>query len=331
MIQFLSCDWGTSSFRLRLVRVEDMRIIGEFVSEMGVQLANRSYLEAGEELARSVFFRKLVKEAVRSLERKLQVHLAETMIICSGMASSSIGIDELAYAELPFPTNGSKMNIHFYGPSEEMDHPLFLLSGVKSDSDVMRGEETQLIGIILQRADFSGAGVFVFPGTHSKHIMIKDFLITDFQTYMTGEVFRLMSRSSILSESVLEGEEITPESERAFESGVRMGARNNLLGNLFQVRTNDLFGKLTRNDNFHFLSGLLIGNEVCNLGTDAGSAVYLCAEGALHFWYAKAMEILDVKAEVLSPQEVRQSVVYGQFEIVNDTINHEKSIFLGSF
>ncbi|WP_375582440.1 2-dehydro-3-deoxygalactonokinase [Cyclobacterium xiamenense] len=331
MIQFLSCDWGTSSFRLRLVRVEDMRIIGEYLSEMGVQQANRDYLNAKDSSGRTFFYRKLIKKAVRSLESELHLDLAQTMIICSGMASSSIGIDELPYAELPFPVDGSRMNIQFYRPTEEMDHPLFLLSGVKSESDVMRGEETQLIGIILQLKNFDGSGVFVFPGTHSKHITVSKQVVTDFQTYMTGEVFWLMSRSSILSKSVSEGEENGDASELAFIEGVRVGAKNNLLGSLFQVRTNDLFGKLVQNDNFHFLSGLLIGNELCNLVRNERRPVFLCAEGPLHYWYAKALEILRVEAKVLSPQEVRQAVVYGQFEIVNDTINHEKSIFLGSF
>ncbi|MDN3689991.1 2-dehydro-3-deoxygalactonokinase [Cyclobacterium jeungdonense] len=331
MIRFLSCDWGTSSFRLRLVRVEDRQILGEYFSDVGVKQAFYSYKESGSGTEREQFYLDLLREGVKALERKLNVDLTETMILCSGMASSTIGIRELPYATLPFPVNGSTMEMHFYRSGEVMDHPIFLLSGVKSTRDVMRGEETQLIGVIRQLPSFSGQGVFIFPGTHSKHIYVSSGEITDFKTYMTGEVFQLLSQNSLLSDSISVGELAGSELGFAFAKGVEEGARNNLLGTLFQVRANELFGKLSKAENFHYLSGLLIGNELSNLSTNGDFPIYLCAEGALHLTYSRAMEILTLNAKILTKEEVRQAVVYGQLEIFNYTNNHEKSIFLGSF
>lgn len=148
---------------------------------------------------------------------------------------------------------------------------------------------------------------------------------------MTGEVFQLLSRNSLLSDSISVGELADSELGFAFTKGVEEGARDNLLGTLFQVRTNELFGKLSKAENFHYLSGLLIGNELSNLSTNGDLPIYLCAEGALHSTYSKAMEILSLKPKIFTKEEVRQAVVYGQLEIFNYTNNHEKSIFLGSF
>ncbi|WP_162339741.1 2-dehydro-3-deoxygalactonokinase [Cyclobacterium salsum] len=331
MIRFLSCDWGTSSFRLRLVRVEDRQILGEYISGLGVKQAFQNFQESGPNTDREQFYMDLLSEGVKALERKLNLDLTETMILCSGMASSTVGIRELPYATLPFPLKGSTMEMHFYRSGDKIDHPIFLLSGVKSTRDVMRGEETQLIGIIRQLPSFAGEGVFILPGTHSKHIYVSAGEISDFKTYMTGEVFQILSRHSLLSDSISRGALADTELGLAFTRGVEEGAKGNLLGSLFQVRTNELFGKLTKTENFHYLSGLLIGNELSNLSTNRDFPIYLCAEGNLHTTYSRAMEILPLKAKILSQQDVRQAVVFGQLEIFNYTNNHEKSIFLGSF
>lgn len=331
MNQFLSCDWGTSTFRLRLVRISDRQILGEYTSEVGVKQAFQSYKERGTNRDRESFYLGLMKEGVAGLEKKLGVVLTETLIVCSGMASSSIGLRELPYATLPFAINGSTMVTHFYRLQEGIDHPVFLLSGIKSTQDVMRGEETQLVGIISQLPSFSGQGVFIFPGTHSKHIFVSSGKIVDFKTYMTGELFQLLSRNSLLSDSIEDGELATREHEQAFAKGVEQGASDSLLGALFQVRTNELFRKLSKTENFHYLSGLLIGNELGNLKTEGSFPIYLCAEGTLHSTYSRAMGILPLEAEILASQEVQQAVVYGQLEIFNYTNNHEENIFLGSF
>ena len=331
MIKFLSCDWGTSSFRLRLVNMNDASIIGEYVTDAGIQQVYHSFLDTGKLESRENFYFKLLDNEVKRMDESLGIDLEGMLIVCSGMASSSIGIRELPYAELPFDTLGSNMILHYFPSSMEFGHPLLLLSGVKSADNVMRGEETQLIGAIRQLNAFSGNGVFIFPGTHSKHIWVNNNQVTAFQTYMTGEVFQLMAYKSILSKSVSLDSEEKEAYKNAFIEGVKVGAENLLLSSLFKTRTNELFGNYSKEENFHYLSGLLIGNELTNLVQEKEANIYLCSEGKLHPNYVIGMETLGLKPNVLPTKWVSQSVIHGQIQVLNQSINNEKNIFLGSF
>ncbi|NHE57518.1 2-dehydro-3-deoxygalactonokinase [Cyclobacterium plantarum] len=331
MERFLSCDWGTSSFRLRLVNQNDASILGEYSSEDGVQTINASYLQDAPTLDRSNYFYRFLEKGIKGFSKQLNFNLEGLLVVCSGMASSSIGLMELPYSNLPFDVGGKSMNLHFFKADASFKHPVLLLSGVQADEDVMRGEETQLIGVIRQLKDFKGSGIFIFPGTHSKHLFVANQKIMDFRTFMTGEAFHLMSFSSILSKSVSKNSSRTPEMEKAFEKGVLDGGSGNLLAALFKVRTKELFGKYNKFENYHYLSGLLIGNELGILGDEIRRPVYLCSDSKLHWSYSKAMEVMGIPSTVLSPEMVEKAVVYGQIEILNQIGKHEKNIFLGSF
>ncbi len=73
--------------------------------------------------------------------------------------------------------------------------PYILVSGFQTDTDIMRGEETKLLGFDIPDDE---ERIFIFPGTHSKHVFVKNKTGIDFKTYMTGELFNLMSEKSIL-------------------------------------------------------------------------------------------------------------------------------------
>lgn len=330
-MKFLSCDWGTSSFRLRIVNLNDASILGEYESDNGIQATYHKFLEAGNEGGRLPFYFDQLSKEIKQMSESLHVNLESMLIVCSGMASSSIGIRELPYADLPLAVNGGSVGLEYFPLSKDFDHSLLLVSGVCSVDNVMRGEETQLIGVIRQLKAFSGNGIFILPGTHSKHIWVKDHKVSGFKTYMTGEVFQLMAYQSILSKSVISDSLENKNFQEAFRAGIMEGAEDALLSVLFKTRTNDLFGSYTKEENFHYLSGLLIGNELSNLLTEKKSNIYLCSEGKLHSNYRIGMETLGLKAEVLPKEWVSQSVIHGQIQILNQNINNEKNIFLGSF
>jgi 2-dehydro-3-deoxygalactonokinase len=112
----------------------------------------------------------------------------------------------------------------------------------------------------------NGNGLFIFPGTHSKHILVKSGIAVEFKTYMTGEFFELLSQKSILAGSVAEGGELNDAGNlNSFLSGVVEGQQSNLLNGSFKIRTNNLFQKLSKQQNYFFLSGLLIGTELKEL------------------------------------------------------------------
>tara|TARA_R110001592_G_scaffold338552_1_gene625740 strand:- start:90352 stop:91344 length:993 start_codon:yes stop_codon:yes gene_type:complete len=330
-MRFLSCDWGTSSFRLRLVNLEDAGIKEEYTNEIGIQTTYHSFIENGNGVSRESFYFGVLRDEIKSMGESLNVNLDDMLVVCSGMASSSIGIKELPYANLPLDTLGTSMNLEYFASSEAFNHPLLLLSGVKSDDNVMRGEETQLIGVVRQLENFDGNGIFILPGTHSKHIWVNNNQMTGFKTYMTGEVFQLMANKSILSKSVTFNSSENDKFKTAFAEGIKAGAENALLSVLFKTRTNELFGRLSKEENFHYLSGLLIGNELTNLVQEKEVNIYLCSEGKLHPNYVLGMETLGLKPKVLPTKWVSQSVIHGQIQVLNQHINNEKNIFLGSF
>src|SRR5690606_11395652 len=155
-------------------------------------------------------------------------------LLISGMASSSIGIEELPYADLPFNINGSDAVCAYFEPGHELSHPVFLISGVRAAHDVMRGEETQLVGVCdllgktVQNHN-EAEQVFIFPGTHSKHIYINNARIREFKTYMTGEYFDLLRHKSILSHGVSDVQDFkSPKNLQSFKKGVMESLVTNL-------------------------------------------------------------------------------------------------------
>jgi 2-dehydro-3-deoxygalactonokinase len=280
MLKFLSCDWGTSSFRLRLVNTADKSVTHEHFSDFGIKEAYKAWNDANtlQDQDRQQFYLNHIREAVKALEGISGEDLDGWMIICSGMVSSSVGIKELPYASVPFPTSGQGMEMHLFSPSATLNHPLIIFSGLKTNHNVMRGEETQLIGLITQLPDFKGEGIFIFPGTHSKHIFTDSGKISDFNTFMTGEVFKLLGQHSLLSNSIEENFDRDRSTHTsAFEKGVMDGSNKALLSVLFNVRTNDLFGHFDKKENYHYLSGLLIGNELWYLASIIQIILFICA------------------------------------------------------
>src|SRR5450432_1404958 len=124
------------------------------------------------------------------------------------MASSTLGMVELPYKELPFLADGSDLRVETIYANGLFHHDVLLISGARTGDDVMRGEETQLVGCALGAGYATQAGeqVFIFPGTHSKHVVVREGRVIAFKTYMTGEFFELLSKKSILAGDVEAGE-----------------------------------------------------------------------------------------------------------------------------
>lgn len=320
----LGCDWGTSSFRLRLINIPDQQLIGEIISPEGVASTFTFWQKNGEPkgMARAQFFRQQLKKQVSLLCDKVGFDLDGIPLVISGMASSSIGMDEVAYATSPFPVDGSQARIKRHDSQPDFPHDLLLIGGVRSAHDVMRGEETQLIGL-LALMPIKDA-ILLFPGTHSKHIYIQNKHIIDFQTFMTGEVFNLMSHYSILKDSV----EILPsirfsDSELdGFTSGVHDAGSTSILHSLFRVRTNQLFSKLTKQQNALYLSGLLIGSELKSLTDKKNRQLILCSGNNLYELYKLAMQELNLSERTItiSADLLDKATIAGQVKIVQNQL-----------
>ena len=309
---FLSCDWGTSFFRLRLVKTDMLLSVAEESSGLGIANVFKQWQQSAEENRLSFYLAVIQKHIVR-LEQKLKTSLQHLPLIVSGMASSAIGMTEVAYKELPFWVDGSDAAVQKVEASGDFPHDVYLISGAKTESEVMRGEERQLIG--CTSAAEPEKQIVILPGTHSKHIAVKENKAVFFQTYMTGEFFELLSQKSILSVSVEEGRGLQDERNRqGFEEGISDGRRFGLLHGCFRVRTNYLFQKMDRRQNYHYLSGLLIGAEVQALVHKAHLPVTLVSNEILMPYYVEALRLL-LPDKGIKTEKADEAIVKGQFRI----------------
>lgn len=319
---FLGCDWGTSSFRMRLFDISQEQVLGEVVSDEGISKMHNGWQQANKEnssITKATFFRQYLAEQVGALSRKTSVDLAHIAIVISGMASSSIGMEDVPYAKLPFALDGSNAVIKHFTSEETFPHDLILISGVCSENDVMRGEETQLIGVyaLLEKLGTTPqSGILIFPGTHSKHIYIDESSMVRFNTFMTGEVFNLISNHSILKNSIEKDDDdkLTEADEQAFKAGVQKSKETGVLNGLFTVRTNQLFDKFDKKQNSFYLSGILIGEEMNYLLKDEGVRLYLCSASNLAEFYTMAIEELGLsnRTTIIPAELVDKAALAGQ-------------------
>ena len=198
-----------------------------------------------------------------------------------------MGIRELPYHPLPFDVTGVDLRLSVLPATLDFPHTILLVPGIRSHDDVIRGEETQLIGC---RAPVEKEErVFIFPGTHSKHITVRDGQAVGFTTYMTGEFFDLLAQKSLLAVSVAR-----PGSKAlttAFYAGIDATRNSSILHSAFSVRTNQLFKRLVKEDNYQYLSGMLIGEELKGVGY---RPITLVSSGALLSSYQAALQYLGV-------------------------------------
>jgi 2-dehydro-3-deoxygalactonokinase len=320
----LCCDWGTTSFRLRLVDRYTYAIVAELLSPGGVAGTFRSWKEQTA-INRFDFYSNILKSSIEELGNKSGESVENIPVIVSGMASSSLGMEEIPYAELPFDITGSQASVrvfeNFNGPAAN----LVLVSGVKSYEDVMRGEEAQLIGLIkINEVSVQDQEqiVFIFPGTHSKHIYVKNGLVSDFKTFMTGEIFNILSAHSILKDSIDLSKSsglIELADIEAFKQGVETSGSSSLLHNLFTVRTKQLFGTYGKEQNSFYLSGLLIGTELRELYSGTYDHLVICSGKHLFDHYKIAVEILsfNIKTSFIQPELIDKATIAGQVQLFN--------------
>jgi 2-dehydro-3-deoxygalactonokinase len=314
MPNFLSCDWGTSSFRLRFAESATLKIYSVEDHRLGMANCFDQWKQSGkDEQERFVFYRGIIDRHIQKLQEQVNTSFQHLPIVISGMASSSLGMVLLPYKKTPFNADGSDLIVKKFSASDEFPHEIIIISGAKSSNDVMRGEETQLAGC---DHSISEQQIFILPGTHSKHIFVKDGRVVDFKTYMTGEFFDLLCKKSILSASVEKGEGIHDKNNmEIFEAGVKAAGESSLLHSSFLVRTNTLFDKITPAENYYYLSGLLISTELNDLKAYLETKITLVVNEAMKPYYESALNILGNSDVTI--RDADEALILGQRRICN--------------
>ena len=171
--------------------------------------------------------------------------------------------------------------------------------------DVMRGEETQLVGAIgIEETRV----LAVLPGTHSKWAIVEHGRLVEFATYMTGELYAVLLAHSILGRMAAAIGSAAELEGVAFARGVVRGSAGDGLAHaIFGARTLALAGDLAPGDVGDWLSGVLIGDEIRAArgwaqahGVDAAK-VRVIGDGTLVARYVRALEEVGVGAEAAPP------------------------------
>jgi 2-dehydro-3-deoxygalactonokinase len=166
--------------------------------------------------------------------------------------------------------------------------------------DVMRGEETQILGA-LEMAKQDG-GVFLLPGTHSKWAGVTGGWIASFRTFMTGEVFGALKEHTILGRLMRDGPPDADGFARGVRAGSTLGSAGALLNRLFATRTYGLMNQLPDTALSDYLSGLLVGAEIAEATKQSEGAVTIIASRALAERYAEGLKLLGHES-VLAPED----------------------------
>lgn len=261
--ELIGVDWGTSNLRV-------MRI-----AEGGAVLDSRADPRGAGGLAPDQFRAVLDDVAGDWLNEGLPV-------LVSGMAGARGRWREMAY--LSCPAGVAELASAVASPDDAPHVSIAPGVAVLQDGrlqDVIRGEETQVFGL-----DAPDDAVVVAPGTHSKWIRTAGGRITDFRTFMTGEVFAAIRKGTILGAEMGE----PGVDDEAFATGVKRSLRDPAVtAALFSVRVEGLAGRLSAASSADYLSGLLIGAEVAAQADASHRPVILIGAEALSARYAAAL------------------------------------------
>jgi 2-dehydro-3-deoxygalactonokinase len=218
-----------------------------------------------------------------------------TQVLACGMVGSRQGWVEASYLSAPCSPYGSFTTVPVNDPRVEIN----ILPGIKqlSPADVMRGEETQIAGLLINDKTFTG--VVCLPGTHSKWANIVNGKVTQFQTFLTGELFALLSKQSVLRHCL----DDSSWHEEAFQSAVKDSLQHpeRVSAELFSIRAQSLVSDLPATAAYSRLSGLLIGLELANCEPYLAAQniqdlkVIVIGESTLSKHYSSALNLMSIK------------------------------------
>ena len=252
--KWIAVDWGTSFFRAYLIENEE--VVNAVKTNDGMKFVQNNNFE---------------EILVKLIDPWLDYNY-KTEVLASGMVGSKQGWLEAPYQKTPCCLH----NIDFISPPvKDKRFSLKIFSGISQSNkpDVMRGEETQIAGFLHDNPNFNGS--ICLPGTHSKWVQIENGHIINFKTFMTGELFEIISKNSVLIHSVTSNKIKKNELTMAVDEIIK---KPEIFGNaLFQLRADDLINSRGSKIYKSKLSGYLLGLEFL---------------GSLEFWKKKNIVLI---------------------------------------
>lgn len=293
---WIAVDWGTSNLRAWAMRRGSA--IAEVSSDQGMS-----------SLAPEAF-----EPTLLSLIEPWLGTARMTVVAC-GMVGARQGWAEAAYQSVPCPPVGAGATRPLV---KDPRLEVYILPGLSQSSppDVMRGEETQIAGFLSDTPDFDG--ILCLPGTHTKWAQISAGEVVSFRTFMTGELFALISKQSVLRHSIDDS-----WNDGAFAEAVRDGMADPqaLAGRFFGLRAAGLLSDPVPGDAASRLSGLLLGAELSAARAYwLGQRVALLGAQKLNTLYATSLSAEGVTAETADASRATLTGLSAAYARLKETI-----------
>jgi 2-dehydro-3-deoxygalactonokinase len=290
-------DWGTSRFRLWLL-AGDGSVLAETSSEEG-----------------------LIHAAQHGFQAILEKHLAtfgcrdDLPVVICGMAGARQGWAEARYVDAPA---NLEQILSGSVAIANTDRDIRILPGIAQRRancpDVMRGEETQLLGLIRSGAIASeGSHLVCMPGTHSKWVELDGGMVMRFSTFLSGELFSILSRHSVLKMSISESGRVASDNPVFLEKAQAAIHQPELFtAHLFAIRPAQLLDFTSPEDTLAALSGVIIGMEIAGALSRFGKPEHLIllASGNLGSLYQSAIEACGVRTTYLDAESAGRDGLY---------------------
>ena len=275
---WIAVDWGTTNLRIWHCD-QACNVLDETKVQMGMGALTASEYEG---------------VLISHIDHHLSGKGITEVLVC-GMAGARQGWQDAGY--LTAPCNTPALNQAVTVPTADPRIMVRILPGIKQPdpADVMRGEETQIAGFLKQTPDYNG--LICLPGTHSKWVHVQNGRVVVFQTFMTGEVYDLLSRNSVLKHSV-SGEcfsqsDFVDAAKSAFENPTDVSSQ------LFRLRAQHLVNDTDATVLSARLSGILIGQEVAAMERQWNHLpITLIGEEALCSLYKSVLEAVGKSVDL---------------------------------
>ena len=269
----IGVDWGTTACRAYLIGANGA-VLDRVVDGPGIlRIESRAF-----------------GAALRAMIGGWAIAHGPLPILLSGMIGSRQGWIEAPY--VPCPAGSHDLVRALAWADEAGLGRIAIVPGLTVERDlmpdVMRGEETQVLGALGPAAD----GQFVLPGTHAKWVEAAGGRIVSFRTFMTGEAYAALKDHTILGRLMQPGEPDAGAFARGVEEGAALGSAGALLNRLFAVRTYGLLDRLPATALADYLSGLLVGAEIAEATAALDRPVTIIASPTLAARYAEALRLV---------------------------------------
>ncbi len=280
--KWIAADWGTTHMRAWAMGEED-NILAFRESNGGMKDLHQNEFEP---------------VLLRLIESWL-VDAKVTTVMACGMVGAKQGWVETPYLKTPcVPLDKNQLTT---ANTHDKRIKVHLVPGVMQlhPADIMRGEETQIAGFINKNFGFNG--VVCLPGTHAKWVNINEGQITSFKTFMTGELFGVISSHSLIRHST----STKGWNQESFEAGVLEGFESpgSIASSLFSLRSESIVNDLDCDKARSTLSGLLLGVELNGAQNFwQGNMVALIGSELLSNIYYKGLKILNGQSQLFSPE-----------------------------